>query len=158
MNTQVSLEIFNVIKSSHAQHGLRHGDYVRYRQYCTRRLHRIRKSVNFIHGTGSKGRFSKRTLEPQMVRNGRHLMRPLYNAERAWSYAMAIKRENTAQEPRPRFHLLQRLNKAAKVGCCVARPLRRARRQAHGAGGRGVLGFHVGEYAPGARAVGASAR
>lgn len=115
----MSLEIFNVIKSSHAQHGLRHGDYVRYRQYCTRRLHRIRKSVNFIHGTGSKGRFSKRTLEPQMVRNGRHLMLPLYNAERAWSYAMAIKRENTAQEPRPRFHLLQRLNKAAKWGAAL---------------------------------------
>ena len=26
---QLSLEIFNLIKSSHAQHGLRHGDYVR---------------------------------------------------------------------------------------------------------------------------------
>ena len=52
-----TLEIFNVVKSSHALHGLRHGDYVRYRQYCTRRLHRIRKVVGLTHG---KGRFIKR--------------------------------------------------------------------------------------------------
>ena len=41
-------------------------------------------------------------------------MLPLYMAERAWSYAMALKRENTADGSRARFHLLARLNKAAK--------------------------------------------
>ena len=41
-------------------------------------------------------------------------MLPLFCCERAWAYAMQVKRENTAQEPRPRFHLLRRLNKAAK--------------------------------------------
>ena len=106
-----TLEIFNVVKSSHALHGLRHGDYVRYRQYCTRRLHRIRKVVGLTHG---KGRFIKRQLEPNMIRDAKALMLPLYMAERAWAYAMALKRENTAQESRPRFHLLSRLNKAAK--------------------------------------------
>ena len=108
---QLSLEIFNLIKSSHAQHGLRHGDYVRYRQYCTRRLHRLRKAVGLMQG---KGRFQRRTLEPHMVKEEKHLMLPLYMAERAWSYAMALKRENTSAEPRPRFHLQHRLNKAAK--------------------------------------------
>ena len=68
---EVSLEIFNVIKSSHAQHGLRHGDYVRYRQYCSRRLHRVRKGVGFLHG---KGRYAKRVMEPRSVRDGRFLI------------------------------------------------------------------------------------
>ena len=60
----VTLEIFNVVKSSHAQHGLRHGDYTRYRQYCSRRLRRIRKTLGMQHG---KGRFVRRALEPHMV-------------------------------------------------------------------------------------------
>ena len=114
---QLSLEIFNLIKSSHAQHGLRHGDYVRYRQYCTRRLHRLRKAVGLMQG---KGRFQRRTLEPHMVKEEKHLMLPLYMAERAWSYANAIKRENTAGESRPRFHLLSRLNKAAKWSAALS--------------------------------------
>jgi tetratricopeptide (TPR) repeat protein len=116
---EVSLEIFNVVKSSHAQHGLRHGDYVRYRQYCSRRLHRMRKAAGFLHG-GTKGRYVKKVLEPHMIKDGRHLMLPLYAAERAWSYAMALKRENTAQEPRPRFHLLHRLKKAAKWSAALS--------------------------------------
>lgn len=108
----LSLEIFNEVKSSHAQHGLRHGDYGRYRQYCTRRLHRIRKSVGFVQTTGTKGRFSKKVLEPHLTKQDKHLLLPLYAAERAWSYAMALKRETN--DPRPRFHLLHRLKKAAK--------------------------------------------
>lgn len=113
----VSLEILNVIKTSHAQHGLRHGDYLRYRQYCSRRLHRIRKGASLTHG---KGRFTKKPLEPRMIRDARTLMLPLYNAERAWSYAMQLKRENTGGEPRPRYHAAQRLAKAAKWSATLA--------------------------------------
>ena len=108
---QVSLDIFNVVKTSHAQHGLRHGDYLRYRQYCARRLHRIRKAAGLTHG---KGRFAKKPLEPRMIREGKHLMLALYCSERAWSYAMQLKRENTASESRPKYHALHRLRKAAK--------------------------------------------
>ena len=49
---ELSLDIFDVIKSAQAQHGLRHGDHARYRQYCSRRLHRIRKGLKFMHGKG----------------------------------------------------------------------------------------------------------
>eukprot|EP00316_Scyphosphaera_apsteinii_P020145 CAMPEP_0119310656 /NCGR_PEP_ID=MMETSP1333-20130426/19693_1 /TAXON_ID=418940 /ORGANISM="Scyphosphaera apsteinii, Strain RCC1455" /LENGTH=639 /DNA_ID=CAMNT_0007314875 /DNA_START=35 /DNA_END=1954 /DNA_ORIENTATION=- len=107
---EFSLDIFDVIKSAQAQHGLRHGDYARYRLYCARRLHRLRKSLKFTHG---KGRFVKRPLLPSVVRDARFLMLPLFCAERAWSYAMQLKRENTQQEPRPHYHLLSRLAKAA---------------------------------------------
>ena len=107
----VSLDLFDLVRSSRNAHGLRHGDYLRYRQYCSRRLLRLRRSLKLTHG---KGRYKPQPLELRMVRDPKHLMLPLFCCERAWAYAMQVKRENTAQEPRPRFHLLQRLNKAAK--------------------------------------------
>ena len=113
----VSLDIFNQIKTSHAQHGLRHGDYLRYRQYCARRLHRIRKTSGLTHG---KGRFVKKPLEARMIREGKHLMLALYCSERAWSFAMQLKRENTSGEPRPKHHAMHRLRKAAKWSTALA--------------------------------------
>lgn len=120
---ELSLDILDIIKTAQSQHGLRHGDYGRYRQYCSRRLQRLRRSVGFTHG---KGRYAKRPLEPASVRDMRHLMLPLFCAERAWAYAMQLKRENTQQEPRPHHHLLARLAKAAAwsdklAGLCAAR-------------------------------------
>ena len=108
---EVNLDIFDVVKSSRAQHGLRHGDYLRYRQYCARRLHRLRKTLKLTQG---KGRFVKRPLEPRMVAEGKHLLIPLFACERAWSYAMQLKRESSQDTMRPRYHLLSRLAKAAK--------------------------------------------
>ena len=113
----VTLDIFDVSKTAQAQHGLRHGDYGRYRQYCSRRLHRLRKATRMTHG---KGRYLKRPLEPHMVREGRHLMIVLFCSERAWAHAMEIKRDNTNHEPRPRFHLLNRLAKAAKWAAALS--------------------------------------
>jgi signal recognition particle subunit SRP68 len=107
-----------VIKSSQAQHGLRHGDYVRYRQYCSRRLHRVRKAVGFLHG---KGRYVKKQLEPRMVKDSRFLLIPLYCAERAWAFAMALKREDVVAQPRLRFRLLHRLSKAAQWATGLAK-------------------------------------
>lgn len=49
-----SVSILELIKTSQMQNGLRHGDYMRYRQYCTRRLRRIRKSIKFTHGKGKQ--------------------------------------------------------------------------------------------------------
>lgn len=89
---QLNLDIFDLVKSSRAQHGLRHGDYLRYRQYCARRLHRLRKTLKLTQG---KGRFVKRPIEPRMVAEGKHLLIPLFASERAWSYAMQLKRESS---------------------------------------------------------------
>jgi signal recognition particle subunit SRP68 len=41
----------------------------------------------------------------------RYLLLPLFEAERAWSYAMQLKEEANT-EPRKRFHLMSRLRKA----------------------------------------------
>ena len=53
----LSLDILHLAKTSQMKNGLRHQDYRRYRQYCTRRLRRIRKNnqVRFMYAN-PKGR------------------------------------------------------------------------------------------------------
>jgi signal recognition particle subunit SRP68 len=61
-------------KAAQIQHGLRHGDYTRYRQYCARRLTRLRKTLAFTHG---KGRFNQKRLNVQQVTQQKCARRPL---------------------------------------------------------------------------------
>mmetsp|Transcript_18431 Transcript_18431/g.55570 ORF Transcript_18431/g.55570 Transcript_18431/m.55570 type:complete len:605 (+) Transcript_18431:170-1984(+) len=108
---KVSLEILQTIRTAQQQHGLRHGDYGRYRQYCTRRLRRLYKSTKFLHG---RGRFAKKALEPHMVTDARFLAIPLLSAERGWAMAMELKGQLAQGPAAPkRQHLQARLWKAA---------------------------------------------
>ncbi|KAG1658623.1 Signal recognition particle subunit SRP68 [Nymphon striatum] len=100
-----------IIKDAQQQHGLRHGDYQRYRGYCSRRLRRLRKSLHFFQGT--KHRVVPKKVTDEVLAEVRFLYIPLFMAERAWSYAMQLKQEANT-EPRKRFHLISRLHKAAK--------------------------------------------
>jgi hypothetical protein len=49
-------------------HGIKHGDYVRYQQYCTKRMHRIRQKLKFHHGA----RFKKKTITPEIISDERY--------------------------------------------------------------------------------------
>ncbi|KAL7825883.1 hypothetical protein SRHO_G00336210 [Serrasalmus rhombeus] len=109
----LSLEILQIIKDSQQQHGLRHGDYQRYRGYCSRRLRRLRKTLGFR--VGNRYKYSGKKVTVEMVRDNRYLLLVVMEAERAWSYAMQLKQEANT-EPRKRFHLMARLRKAAKHG------------------------------------------
>ncbi|XP_056102103.1 signal recognition particle subunit SRP68 [Rhinichthys klamathensis goyatoka] len=109
----LGLEILQIIKDSQQQHGLRHGDYQRYRGYCSRRLRRLRKTLGFK--MGNRHKFTGKKVTVEMLSDNRHLLLVLMEAERAWSYAMQLKQEANT-EPRKRFHLLARLRKAAKHG------------------------------------------
>lgn len=104
-----SLDILTTIKQNQNQHGLRHGDYQRYRNYCSRRVRRLRRSLKFTHG---KHKFQKKNVEVETVTDSRYLLLVLMEAERSWSYAMQLK-DNTS-EPRVRFHMHRKLAKAAK--------------------------------------------
>jgi len=55
-----------LLNTARIQNGLRHNDYKRYREYCSRRLHRLRKSLRFLCG---RGRYIKRTIDPDLIRN-----------------------------------------------------------------------------------------
>lgn len=105
------VEILPTIKEAQQSHGLRHGDYQRYRQYCARRLKRIRDSLHFKLGTrhGYKGK----KITQEVVNDSRYLSILLMEAERCWSYAMELKLfANT--EPRKKFHMIRKLAKASK--------------------------------------------
>ncbi|XP_053309383.1 signal recognition particle subunit SRP68 [Spea bombifrons] len=111
MGDSLGLEILQIIKESQQQHGMRHGDFQRYRGYCSRRLRRLRKTLNFK--MGNRHKFTGKKITIEMLSDNRYLLLVLMDAERAWSYAMQLKMEANT-EPRKRFHLLSRLRKAVK--------------------------------------------
>ncbi|XP_015791940.1 signal recognition particle subunit SRP68 [Tetranychus urticae] len=121
----VTFEVLQLIKEAQSQHGLKHGDYHRYRGYCSRRLRRLRKSLGIIQSSGTRHRstFAMKKITNDMVVGSlkakkdpiRYLYIPLMSAERCWSYAMALKQEANT-EPRKRFHLIRKLRKAVIYG------------------------------------------
>ncbi|XP_068269577.1 signal recognition particle subunit SRP68 isoform X2 [Nyctibius grandis] len=111
LGDSLGLEILQIVKESQQQHGLRHGDFQRYRAYCSRRLRRLRKTLNFK--MGNRHKFTGKKVTEEMLSDNRYLLLVLMDAERAWSYAMQLKQEANT-EPRKRFHSLSRLRKAVK--------------------------------------------
>ena len=61
--------VLAAIKESQLQHGLRHGDYQRYRTYCSRRLRRIRKCVSQVQGV--RQRYVPKHMTPEQVKDVR---------------------------------------------------------------------------------------
>ncbi|CAH2106558.1 unnamed protein product [Euphydryas editha] len=109
----LSLEIFRLIKDAQQQHGLRHGDYQRYRGYCSRRIRRLRKVLKIPQGDRRHYRRRDVTATHLTATNAenRLLCVPLLQAERAWAHAMQLRQEANT-EPRKKFHLVSRLKKA----------------------------------------------
>lgn len=106
-----SVNVLQLLKSAQMQHGLRHGDYARYRRYCTARLRRLYKSLKFTHG---RGRYTKKAISIATVTEARFLHVVLYTVERAWSHAMEKKTLPDGPNARQRSYLIGRLRKAVK--------------------------------------------
>lgn len=105
--------VLRLIRDAQQQHGLRHGDYQRYRGYCTRRIGRLRKALKLPQG--DKRHYKKRDVGVELIEvknaDERFLHIPLILSERAWSYAMQLRQESNT-EPRKKFHLVNKLRKA----------------------------------------------
>ncbi|GER54207.1 signal recognition particle subunit SRP68 [Striga asiatica] len=129
-NPKFSVNVLQLLKSAQMQHGLRFGDYTRYRRYCSARLRRLYKSLKFTHG---RGKYTKRAVTGSTVTEVRlpipadgssycllcyvlywflHLV--LYTAERAWSHAMEKKTLPDGPNARQRSYLIGKLRKAVK--------------------------------------------
>lgn len=108
-----TLELINVIKDAQQQHGLRHGDYQRYRGYCSRRISRLRKALKIPQG--DRRHFKKRNVTEEHLSNPisdeRLLHIPLMLAERNWAYAMQLRQESNTEQ-RKKFHMIRKLRKA----------------------------------------------
>ncbi|XP_063618571.1 signal recognition particle subunit SRP68 [Cydia splendana] len=111
--TLLTLEIFRLTKDAQQQHGLRHGDFQRYRGYCSRRIRRLRKVLKIPQG--DRRHYRRRDVTTAHVSGPkaepRLLCVPLLQAERAWAHAMQLRQEANT-EPRKKFHLTSRLKKA----------------------------------------------
>ncbi|XP_078621495.1 signal recognition particle subunit SRP68-like [Branchiostoma floridae x Branchiostoma japonicum] len=114
----LTLEILQTIKDAQQTHGLRHGDYQRYRGYCARRLRRLRKGLHFT--CGNRHKFQRKPITEELLSEQRFLLMPLMEAERAWSYAMQLKQEANT-EHRKQFHMVSRMKKAAGHAATLAR-------------------------------------
>jgi signal recognition particle subunit SRP68 len=108
-----SVKVFTIAKESQATNGLRHNDHLRYRQYCTRRLRRIRNTLRWHNGRGR----GKQVPFPSDFSDWRYLEFPLVCAERAWSYGVQLKSDNATAatwQPRWRLHSIRRFAKAVR--------------------------------------------
>ncbi|KAA0161262.1 hypothetical protein FNF31_03875 [Cafeteria roenbergensis] len=119
---RVSLAIIESVRTAQVENGLRHSDFGGYRQYCTRRLRRVRtlRHVKLAHSRGKNNHaFVPRTLRAEAVTSAEHLLVPLFNAERAWAHAMELKQRvdevvsRGEGSVRPHHHRMRRLRKAA---------------------------------------------
>jgi signal recognition particle subunit SRP68 len=85
---------------------------LRYRGYCARRIARVRKSTKLVQG--EKKKFIKKEVDvDNIAKDSKTLQIPLMSTERAWAYAMQLKFEMNT-EPRKKYHMVNRLRKAAK--------------------------------------------
>lgn len=86
------ISVLRIIKELQQQHGLRHGDFQRYRGYCTRRVKRLRKALNLPQG--DKRHFKKREVNITHLEgkksSEKFVQIPLMLAERTWAYAMQV--------------------------------------------------------------------
>ncbi|KAI9090257.1 hypothetical protein DFS34DRAFT_373262 [Phlyctochytrium arcticum] len=111
---ELSLNVLVLTNEARNMHGLRHQDYQRYRQYCTRKVRRLRQICK-ITQSAPRRKYEKKEIVPEIVTSERHLQIPLFECEAGWAYAMELKAE-IRDEPRKRFHLLKRLRRAVEAG------------------------------------------
>eukprot|EP00983_Pelagomonas_calceolata_P087813 1157041-Pelagomonas_calceolata.AAC.4 len=110
------LALISLVQRAQGEHGVKHADFTRYRHHCSNRLQGLYKSLKLQHG---RTKFVKRKIEPANVtdvrspasahspahcglaqdvthhqsRECRFLHVPVFSAERAWAYAMELKKE-----------------------------------------------------------------
>lgn len=116
----VCLPITEFVQTSRMQNGLRHASYVRYRQYCSRRLLRLRRTLKVKqmpgHGKGPAAhKFTRNPISQDHVKDERYLLIPLMECERAWSYAMELRDQLEHDPPYPhriRNHMIRKLTRA----------------------------------------------
>ncbi|KAG0229753.1 signal recognition particle subunit srp68 [Actinomortierella wolfii] len=108
-----SLDILSLTNEARNAYGLRRQEYGRYRHHCTQRLHRMRKALGVTHGKDKT--YTKRPITAETLTNEKFLHLVLFQAERAWGYAMEIKAISVAwDDPRKQQHYINRLKKAAQ--------------------------------------------
>ncbi|KAF9997663.1 signal recognition particle subunit srp68 [Entomortierella chlamydospora] len=109
-----TLDILSLTNEARNAYGLRRQEYSRYRHHCTQRLHRIRRHLGFTHGKDKT--YVERPITVENVTDEKFLHLLLFQAERAWGYAMEIKALSVSlDDTRKQSHYMNRLKKASKT-------------------------------------------
>uniref|UniRef100_A0A0K0E8F3 Signal recognition particle subunit SRP68 n=1 Tax=Strongyloides stercoralis TaxID=6248 RepID=A0A0K0E8F3_STRER len=114
-----TFSILKYIKEAQQKHGLRHGDYNRYRIYCGDRILRIRRRLNFNHNYKSvkkiKSKWQEKKVTKDKVSELGFVEVVMFDAERDWAYAQHLKHEiGNDPHSRKKFHMRRKLRNAAR--------------------------------------------
>jgi len=102
------LDVTMLLRSKQRLYGVQNGEYLRYAQYCTRRIARLR---HLLHLTGGP----KFELGPEVMHNKEHLELLCLIADCAWARYRDLKTSQNGQVPKKRaHHAMRRLRKCQK--------------------------------------------
>ena len=93
------------------QNGMRQNDYERYRRFCSVKIQRIRKRINFLNKHGKQ--YQKMEFTAANVIDAESLFYPLLNAERAWAMGRELREEFGNTNSSRAFHHSNSRNKKA---------------------------------------------
>lgn len=81
-------DLLQTITNSQNHHGFKHGDYSRYRNYCQKKVLRLRTQINFKYG---RGKFQQKSLVEEKPNEARVIEILVFQAERHWAFALQLK-------------------------------------------------------------------
>ncbi|OAF71031.1 Signal recognition particle protein [Intoshia linei] len=106
---QLNFYVMELCNNYRSMNGLKHQDYQRYREYLTRALYRLRKTIK--RQEKIKNRKMLVNYSQYVSFNEKFFYMLLLQAERCWSYAMQLK-QLTTKYPRKRHHFISKLVKS----------------------------------------------
>ncbi|KAK2961327.1 putative Signal recognition particle subunit SRP68 [Blattamonas nauphoetae] len=105
------LRIFETAHLSQDRCGIRNlKNFQSYWKACSTRLHSLRKHTKLTQG---KGKFQKKVVKPELVRDSKYLEIEMVLAERAWAAGMQISKDNSDGDAKKTTHAVNRFKKAA---------------------------------------------
>ncbi|KAJ9085876.1 signal recognition particle subunit srp68 [Entomophthora muscae] len=114
MSSTLEFRALGAVNEARSTNGLRQQDYMRYRKFCTKKLFKLRKSLNLKMDVKDKeaSGFNFNSLTAELVSSDkRYLNLVLLETERAW--AVALEAENDSnRESRKKFTVIRRLRRA----------------------------------------------
>ncbi|CAD5233181.1 unnamed protein product [Bursaphelenchus xylophilus] len=113
------VSILKLTKDAQQKHGLRHGNYKRYGDYCDRRIRRLRRALKYTHTykcvPNHKAKFVLRPVNADVVNDKRFLELVVFDVEHCWARGMEFKvASENEKHARQIFHARRRLIKAVQ--------------------------------------------
>lgn len=108
-------EVLKVVKDNRMLRGLRHTNYLRYRNYCNARIKRIRRTLCLTTGPKRRNYQRRQVAKTPSPNDPRQIELQILYCERSWARSMELREINaTEHSPRIKLHIHRKLRKASK--------------------------------------------